>query len=71
MLTRLGRWAPLVYENGGQQLGLLTDETSASILLQKGGTFGTWSSPIDDPSTVKTVRGDEADNHIQQIKNTR
>ncbi|SAL96070.1 hypothetical protein [Absidia glauca] len=71
MLARLGRWAPLVYENGGQQLGLLTDEASASILVQKGETFGTWSSPINDTSTEKTVRGDEADYHIQQIKNTR
>ncbi|CAO3591759.1 unnamed protein product [Absidia cylindrospora] len=70
MLSKLGRWVPLVYEIENQQHGLLTSPSSASLLLQNQLATGFWRSPINDVSEKAADTPDASDYLVHHIKNT-
>lgn len=56
MLTKLGRWVPLVYRSGNHVHGVLTSSNSANILLQNNnGTWETTEPTITDAKKDSTV----------------
>lgn len=72
MLTKLGRWVPIIYSQEKMQYSILTSPSIASILLSKNEATGTWNSPTNNNShSLKEAMEVDGSYFIQHLKITR